>query len=196
MGLPVLILLALVTTLLPANIVAASGLGSVPDAAAAFGRPAAGLAETRVGGQNLSDNRSRQAKPEIIPTSHRVYPFGARIRTSGPPVAPNSGPPNPYGKLGNPAHRGKVAEIADEIEARGLIPDFEVPIKTVNGKKAARYMDVVARDPVTREIVEVHQVGKTLKSKPMIPVARERDALRDVRYSPEVRKAKKIFHKY
>jgi hypothetical protein len=57
-------------------------------------------------------------------------------------------------------------------------------------------MDVVARDPETGQIVEVHQVGKTLKSNANIPVSRERAALRDVRHSPEVRKAEKIFHKY
>jgi len=56
-------------------------------------------------------------------------------------------------------------------------------------------MDVVARDASGR-IVEVHQVGKTLKSKPKVPVARERAALRDVRQSPELRGAKRYLHEY
>ncbi|MEX2122008.1 MAG: RHS repeat-associated core domain-containing protein [Pirellulales bacterium] len=104
--------------------------------------------------------------------------------------------PNPHGKLGSPAHRKKVQEVADDIRSRGLEPDFEVPVKTVNGKKNTRCMDVVARDPETGRIVEVHQVGRTLKTKPKVPVSRERDALRDVRNSPDVRGAKRHFHEY
>jgi RHS repeat-associated protein len=104
--------------------------------------------------------------------------------------------PNPYGKLGSPAHQAKVREVMADIEARGLRVDTEVPIPTVGGAKDVRYMDVVARDPVTLEIVEVHQVGKVLKSDPRVPIARERAALRDVRRSPELRDAKRIFHEY
>lgn len=67
---------------------------------------------------------------------------------------------------------------------------------TVNGQKATRVMDVVARDPATSRIVEVHQVGETLKSNPKVPIARERAALRDVRHSPEIRGAERHFHEY
>ncbi len=105
-------------------------------------------------------------------------------------------PPNPYGKLGGPAHQAKVGEVAEDIRSRGLIPRTEAPIGTVNGQKATRVMDVVAVDPATGRIVEVHQVGKTLKSDPKVPIARERDALRDVRHSPEIRGAKRYFHEY
>ncbi len=104
--------------------------------------------------------------------------------------------PNPYGKLGSPAHRAKVQDVVADIEARGLQAQAELPIKTINGQKGVRFMDVVAIDPKTNRIVEVHQVGRTLKSDPMVPVARERAALRDVRHAPELRGAKRFFHDY
>lgn len=104
--------------------------------------------------------------------------------------------PNPYGKLGGPAHRAKVDEVVAEIRARGLKVETEVEIPTVGGAKEVRYMDVVAVDPTTGKVVEVHQVGRVLKSDPRVPVARERAALRDVRRSPELRDAKRIFHEY
>jgi len=103
--------------------------------------------------------------------------------------------PNPYAKLGSPAHQQKVADIANDITARNLTPDFEVPIKTVNGQKPIRYMDVVASD-ATGQIVEVHQVGRVLKTQTLKPVSRERAALRDVRHSPLLRRVKRFFHKY
>jgi hypothetical protein len=109
---------------------------------------------------------------------------------------PTKAVPNPYGKLGGPAHRAKVDEIAADIKSRGLRPRKEVPVKTVDGEKQTRYMDVVARDPETGGIVEVHQVGKTLKTRPKVPIARERDALRDVRHSPELRGSKRYYHEY
>jgi hypothetical protein len=89
-----------------------------------------------------------------------------------------------------------VAEVRSDIEARGLIAETEVPIRTVGGAKATRSMDVVARDPATGQIVEVHQVGRVLKSDPLVPVSRERQALRDVRYSPELRAARRFFKEY
>lgn len=110
-------------------------------------------------------------------------------------VAPNN-VPNPYGKLGSPAHRAKVQEVVSDIESRGLQARPEFSVKTVNGQKDVRFMDVVAVDPKTGRVVEVHQVGRTLKSDPMVPIARERAALRDVRYSPELRGAKRFFHDY
>jgi hypothetical protein len=104
--------------------------------------------------------------------------------------------PNPWGRLGSPAHRAEVDEVVAQIRARGLRAETEVGIPTVGGAKQTRYMDVVARDPATGRIVEVHQVGRVLKSDPLVPVARERAALRDVRRSPELRDAKRIFHEY
>jgi hypothetical protein len=55
---------------------------------------------------------------------------------------------------------------------------------------------VVAIDPKTNRIVEAHQVGRTLKSNANVLVACERTAFRDVRQSPQLRGAKRIFHNY
>jgi hypothetical protein len=104
--------------------------------------------------------------------------------------------PNPDGKLGKPPHRTGVADVVRDIKARGLKPETEVPIKTVgDAEKGTRVVDVVARVPGSERIVEVHQVGDTLKRHPLVPVGRERDALRDIRHSPIVRGAKRIFHR-
>ncbi|MBM4128100.1 MAG: hypothetical protein FJ247_12250 [Nitrospira sp.] len=131
------------------------------------------------------------ASPE---TASRYYDAPAKV-ASDSSVAPNK-VPNPYGKLGSPAHRAKVQEVIADIERRGLKYQTEYPVKTINGVKDTRFMDVVAIDPKTGRIVEVHQVGRRLKSDARVPVSRERDALRDVRHSPEVRDAKRIFHDY
>jgi hypothetical protein len=104
--------------------------------------------------------------------------------------------PNPHGKAGSPPHQAVVDEVVRDIENRDLRAQREVEVKTVDGVKETRVMDVVARDPVTQEIVEVHQVGRSLKSDTQIPVSRERTALRDVRHSPELRNARRFFHRY
>jgi RHS repeat-associated protein len=126
----------------------------------------------------------------------KINPISRQGPISLPETLSSSRVPNPYGRLGSPAHRAQVAAVRSDIEARGLVAETEVPVRTVGGVKGVRYMDVVARDPMTRQIVEVHQVGKVLKSNRNVPVARERAALRDVRYSPEVRGAKRVYHEY
>jgi RHS repeat-associated protein len=110
-------------------------------------------------------------------------------------AAANRKVPNPHGKLGGPAHQAKVQEVLDDVSSRGLRAEREVPIRTVNGQRQRRVMDVVARDS-SGKIVEVHQVGRALKSNPRIPVARERAALRDIRHSPDVHGAARRFHTY
>jgi RHS repeat-associated protein len=104
--------------------------------------------------------------------------------------------PNPYGRLGSPAHRAKVLEVVSDILERGLVPEMEVAVRTFGGQRSIRFMDVVARDPVSGRIVEVHQVGRTLGSNAQIPVSRERIAFRDIRRNPEMRGASRVFHRY
>jgi RHS repeat-associated protein len=87
--------------------------------------------------------------------------------------------PNPYGKLGGPAHQATVAELAESITARGLLPVPELRVLTPAGEKGARFIDMAARDPETLQIVEMYQVGRQTKSG--LPVARERAALDDIR---------------
>jgi RHS repeat-associated protein len=104
--------------------------------------------------------------------------------------------PNPYGKLGGPAHQAKVEEVASELSARGLKVQREFIVETVHGKKASRVMDVVGIDPSTDKVVEVYQVGKALKSNPKKPVKRERDAYKDVRRNPVLRGARRRYRTY
>jgi hypothetical protein len=89
--------------------------------------------------------------------------------------------PNPYGRLGGPAHQQKVSEIVSGIESRGLEPAREIRIPTPAGSKSQRYIDVGARDPVTGNIVETYQVGRQTKSG--LPVSRERQALDDIEHA-------------
>ncbi len=158
-----------------------------------------------------ADKKPKQApveEPKFDPNNPAVLPTPDDLPKGKMPALSDNGygqpygtpapakVPNPYGKLGSPAHRAKVQDVVADIEARGLRAQQEVAVKTVNGEKDVRFMDVVAIDPKTNRIVEVHQVGRTLKSDPMVPVARERAALRDVRHTPELRDAKRIFHDY
>jgi len=103
--------------------------------------------------------------------------------------------PNPHGKRGGPAHQGKIKEVAADIKARGLKPQTEARVRTPNGQKQYRDVDVVARDR-SGNIVEMHQVGRGFKRNPRIPMARERAALRDLRYTKEGHRAQRFFHPY
>lgn len=86
--------------------------------------------------------------------------------------------PNPNGKKGGEANQGKAEEISADIESRGLEPKREFQVKTPNGEKTSRFVDVVGLDPETGEVVEMHQVGRTTKSGDAI--ARERRAMDDI----------------
>jgi hypothetical protein len=86
--------------------------------------------------------------------------------------------PNPYGKLGGPAHQALVADITADIKLRGLVPEGEFRIPTPGGAKSARFVDVVAINPATELPVEYYQVGKqTLAGN---PISREVRAIRDI----------------
>ena len=98
--------------------------------------------------------------------------------------------PNPYGKVGGPAHHAKVAEIAAEMESRGLNVGQELRIMTPGGGKGSRYVDVFGRN-AEGKVVEMHQVGRQTKSGN--PVARETRAMNDIQQSTGQRP---IFHPY
>ncbi len=85
--------------------------------------------------------------------------------------------PNPFGSKGGLAHQAEVNKIAKNIESRGLEPVKEFTIKDpITGK--TRRADVVGRDPLTKEVKEIHQVGK--ETKLGNPISRERKAIIDV----------------
>jgi hypothetical protein len=102
-----------------------------------------------------------------------------------------SGAPNPYGRLGGPAHQADVGRIAQQIESRGLEAVREHRVLTPRGAKGARFVDVAARDPKTGQIVEMHQVGTQPQSGS--PVAKENKAMNDIQNATGTRPD---FHPY
>ena len=83
--------------------------------------------------------------------------------------------PNPYGRLGGPAHQQKVADIVSDIELRNLKWKTEFYVK---GPGVRRFADVVAIDPATGKVLEIYQVGRLTKAGD--PVARELRAIADI----------------
>ncbi|TLX25400.1 RHS repeat-associated core domain-containing protein [Chryseobacterium indologenes] len=93
--------------------------------------------------------------------------------------------PNPYGKTGGPAHKAAVKEAEEQLVKDGFTEiDHEVMVKTPNGNKSKRFIDVQGTNPTTKEIKQI-QVGKqTQKGK---PISRERKALDDIEKATGVR---------
>ncbi|MBJ6764572.1 VCBS repeat-containing protein [Myxococcaceae bacterium JPH2] len=100
-------------------------------------------------------------------------------------------PPNPYGKKGGPEHQAKVKEIVEEVTTRGLTAKEELRVEITDGLKSVRYADVAAVDPVTKTLVELHQVGRQTQSG--LPVSRERKAIQDLETQTGIRP---FFHPY
>jgi RHS repeat-associated protein len=68
--------------------------------------------------------------------------------------------PNPDGKSGGPVHQALAEYVSNNIVARGLKPELEYLLRTPNLEKLRRFVDVVAIDPATGQVVEMHQVGR------------------------------------
>lgn len=86
--------------------------------------------------------------------------------------------PNPNGKTGGLPHQNKVKDVVSDIESRGFEAKQEYRVLTPGGNKESRYADVVAIDKKSRDVAEVHQVGKT--NKYGTKVSRERKAIADL----------------
>jgi len=100
---------------------------------------------------------------------------------------------NPYGKKGCPGHQEKIRKIGAQIREKGFVAFFERAFKIVDGKKKTRYADVVAFT-TDNKLIEIHQVGKTLKDGS--PVKRERDAIEDIEEHSNNKNIKVKFHSY
>jgi hypothetical protein len=85
-------------------------------------------------------------------------------------------PRNPNGRKGGEAHQNLVAEVADEVENKGLFAKLEQVIDFLTGKR--RFMDVAGLEKDSKKIVELHQIGK--ENKNGTPVKRERDVIQEV----------------
>ncbi|MGE0186549.1 MAG: RHS repeat-associated core domain-containing protein [Hyphomonadaceae bacterium] len=106
-----------------------------------------------------------------------VSPVSADEIAAGANAVRGAVRPRP-GRLGGPEHRAGVDRVAEDIQSRGLEPVREARVRTPEGRRESRYVDVAARDPVTGETVERHQVGRQTTGGQ--PVAREREALGDI----------------
>jgi hypothetical protein len=97
--------------------------------------------------------------------------------------------PNPGGRMGDAVTRAKTREVVEDLITRGFSRvRFEVEFKPGPfGSGKTRFADIVARNPVTGE-AEIIQIGQTLRSNSRIPVMRERQALDDILFSPDLQK--------
>ncbi|MFW5472713.1 LamG-like jellyroll fold domain-containing protein [Knoellia sp. CPCC 206450] len=84
--------------------------------------------------------------------------------------------PNPWGKLGSPAHRRVVSDVRADLESQGLRVEAEVEFSTPGGFKNKRYADLAAYDE--NGLVSIHQVGRQTKGG--LPVMRESKAIWDI----------------
>ena len=108
-----------------------------------------------------------------------------KIKNEGGGVNQNAGTntsfsgsvPNPYGKLGSPAHRDTVASIVTNSQGKVTT---EVKYSTPGGNKTYRYADAV--EEVNGNVTNIYQVGKVNQNG--TPVSREIKAINDIMASP------------
>jgi hypothetical protein len=143
-----------------------------------------------IGGEVYDASQQCQEPPGQSPSPSFDDPMP--VPTPAPEDGSSKGPVrNPYGRLGGPEHRQEVERVAAELEARGLDVEFEYYIRTPDGRKRGRFVDVTGIDPETGEPVEFHQIGEQTKKNQ--PVARERHALDDIEQATGIRPK---FHPY
>ena len=90
--------------------------------------------------------------------------------------------PNPYGRLGSPAHRGTISTITDIANKCNISEDHytaqtEYRVSTTGGFKDTRYADVAIIDEITQRGF-LFQVGVSTKGG--APVSREVKAIVDL----------------
>ncbi|HYO60074.1 hypothetical protein [Archangium sp.] len=69
-------------------------------------------------------------------------------------------------------------EVTADVEARGLKAEREHMVKTPEGAKSKRFVDVAGINESTDKVEEMHQVGRQTKDGQ--PVAREKKAMDDI----------------
>ena len=85
--------------------------------------------------------------------------------------------PNPNGKNGGEAHQKTIDKEEAKMKQEGFETQREVMVKTPNGEKSKRFIDLQGKNPKTGQVKQV-QVGK--QNKNGTPVSRERKAMDDV----------------
>ncbi len=86
--------------------------------------------------------------------------------------------PNPNGKNGGKAHQNTIDAQEAQLKQDGFTEvQREVMVKTPEGSKSKRFVDLQGKNPKTGEVKQV-QVGK--QNKNGTPVSRERKAMDDI----------------
>ena len=88
-----------------------------------------------------------------------------------------------WGRLGGPAHRAAVRKISDRLKEEGYDVNPEVKIKTPNGAKSYRFVDVQGTKPGEPPVY--YQVGR--ENADGTPVAREVQAMDDIQGATTIR---------
>ena len=101
-----------------------------------------------------------------------------------PSKPPQPKVPNPGGKLGDPVTRKTTADVTKDLRSRGFT-EIRQEVRFRKGPlgEKNRFADIVAKNPNTGEQVIV-QIGQ--KTKSGLPVIRERRALDDIIFSPDI----------
>ena len=121
---------------------------------------------------------------------HNAFVSNSRneLESSGSPavesVPPEKFVPNPGGRLGDAVTRQTARAIKEELIKIGFT-DIQQEVRFKKGPlgEKDRYADFVARNPSTGQ-VKIIQIGRTTASGP--PVIRERRALDDIIFSPDI----------
>ncbi len=140
-----------------------SGENTVGDASC----PACGAYERRQVLMNKNAQSQQQSQPN------------AGGQTNGG-VGAGKNVPNPNGKKGGEKHQKEVRKATKQIKSKGLRPQQEYLVRTPNGKKSRRFVDVAGIDPKTGKPKVFVQVGKQRKTDGK-PIKRERDAIDDIK---------------
>lgn len=129
-------------------------------------------------------NMLNSAALQLLPGATHSMDKGATQAAAlgaGAAVSAAVNSPNPWGKLGGPAHRAVVKQVTDYYRSRGYTVENEVRFDTSDASagafKSSRFADVAVYDE-DGKLVSITQVGR--QTKLGIPVMRETRAMSDI----------------
>jgi hypothetical protein len=120
---------------------------------------------------SLPSNPLAQRSNKLLDAAALGKGFGISTVLAGAAV------PNPWGKLGGPAHQAVVQELKDYYESQGYRVQPEVRVETPGGFKPYRYVDLAVYDD-SGDLISYNQVGRQTAGG--IPVMRETKAMSDL----------------
>lgn len=161
----------------PGRLPTSAGPGRLPTSAGPGGGPTRPVPNSAAGGGS-----TRPApNSTVVGGPTRPVPNSAAGGSSGRRV------PNPGGRLGNVQTRAKTQEVINDLRNRGFTSiQTEVHFRTGSqGQGRNRFADVVGTNPQTGQVESI-QIGRTLRSDNRVPIIRERRALDDIIFSPDI----------